>query len=319
VQDFTPAWLNWPEFTCAGMLVLHGKLTCSILGTVSANLKKHLATLSKRGSHRVLVGDLDYAGLPGKVYVPAEGKGLAAVAFGHDWRKNVKDYHATLRHLASWGFVVVAPDTETGLIPNHRNLAADLESSLQVAAGVKLGNGNITVSPHKLGLIGHGMGGASAVLAAVDNDKIKAVGAYYPAQSSPSADAAARSLDIPGLIIGSGRSDIFNAGNPAKLAYNWGGDVAYREITKGTQQGFSEDLFYKLAIGSGAFQASQAEIARGLMVGFLKHQLEGDKTYSDFSEPDASAKGIESFFGDNLADRAGEPSAGELAPVRQES
>src|SRR5699024_7542879 len=49
VQDFTPAWLNWPEFTCAGMLVLHGKLTCSILGTVSANLKKHLATLSKRG------------------------------------------------------------------------------------------------------------------------------------------------------------------------------------------------------------------------------------------------------------------------------
>ncbi|MDY3128184.1 MAG: alpha/beta hydrolase, partial [Corynebacterium sp.] len=40
---------------------------------MSANLKKHLATLSKRGKHRVLVGDLDYAGLPGKVYAPAEG------------------------------------------------------------------------------------------------------------------------------------------------------------------------------------------------------------------------------------------------------
>lgn len=114
----------------------------------------------------MLVGDLDYAGLPGKVYTPAEGKGLPAVAFGHDWRKSVKDYHATLRHLASWGFVVVAPDTETGFIPNHRNLAADLESSLQVAAGVKLGSGNISVSPHKLGLIGHGMGGGTAILAA---------------------------------------------------------------------------------------------------------------------------------------------------------
>lgn len=267
----------------------------------------------------MLVGDLDYAGLPGKVYTPAEGKGLPAVAFGHDWRKSVKDYHATLRHLASWGFVVVAPDTETGFIPNHRNLAADLESSLQVAAGVKLGSGNISVSPHKLGLIGHGMGGGTAILSAVDNDKVKAVGAYYPAQTSPSADAAARRLDIPGLIIGSGRSDIFNAGNPAKLAYNFGGDVVYREVEKGTQQGFSEDLLYKLVIGSGAFQASQAEIARGLMVGFLLHQLEGDKTYSDFSEPDAAAKGVESFFGDELAKKAGEPTKDELLPAKQDS
>ncbi|AHI19193.1 hypothetical protein CCASEI_03065 [Corynebacterium casei LMG S-19264] len=274
--------------------------------------------MSKRGSHRVLVGDLDYAGLPGKVYTPAEGKGLPAVAFGHDWRKSVKDYHATLRHLASWGFVVVAPDTETGLIPNHRNLAADLESSLQVAAGVKLGNSNISVSPHKLGLIGHGMGGGTAILSAVDNDKVKAVGAYYPAQTSPSADAAARRLDIPGLIIGSGRSDIFNAGNTAKLAYNFGGDVVYREVEKGTQQGFSEDLLYKLVIGSGAFQASQAEIARGLMVGFLLHQLEGDKTYSDFSEPDAAAKGVESYFGDELAKKAGEPTKDELLPAKQD-
>ena len=303
----------------AWMLVLHRKLSCSILGTVSANLKKHLATLSKRGSHRVLVGDLDYAGLPGKVYAPAEGKGLPAVAFGHDWRKGVKDYHATLRHLASWGIVVVAPDTEKGFIPNHRNLASDMESSLQIAAGVKLGNGNISVSPHKLGLIGHGMGGGTAALAAVDNEKVKAVGAYYPAQTSPSADAAARSLDIPGLIIGSGRSDIFNAGNPAKLAYYWGGNVAYREVEKGTQQGFSEDFLYKLTIGSGAFQASHSETARGLMVGFLLHQLEGDKTYSDFSEPDAEAKGVESFFGDKLAERADEPTRSELLPAKKTS
>ena len=87
---------------------------------------------------------------------------------------------------------------------------------------------------------------------------------------------------------------------------------------KGTQQGFSEDFFFKLALGSGAFQASQAEVARGLMVGFLLHQLEGDKTYSDFSDPEAAAKGVESFFGDDLANRAGEPSAGALAPVNKD-
>ncbi|MDU4570968.1 MAG: alpha/beta hydrolase, partial [Corynebacterium sp.] len=130
---------------------------------MSANLKKHLATLSKRGRNRVLVGDLDYAGITGKVYTPAEGQSLPAVAFGHDWMHKIKDYHATLRHLASWGIVVVAPDSETGPFPDHRNLAADMESALQIAAGVKLGSGNITVSPGKLGMIGHGMGGGTAV------------------------------------------------------------------------------------------------------------------------------------------------------------
>ena len=58
---------------------------------MSANLKKHLATLSKRGRNRVLVGDLDYAGITGKVYTPAEGQSLPAVAFGHDWMHKIKD------------------------------------------------------------------------------------------------------------------------------------------------------------------------------------------------------------------------------------
>ena len=137
---------------------------------MSANLNKHLATLSKRGRNRVLVGDLDYAGITGKVYTPAEGQGLPAVAFGHDWMHKIKDYHATLRHLASWGIVVVAPNSETGMFPDHRNLSADMESALQIAAGVKLVTGNITVSPGKLGMVGHGMGGGVAALAHIGDN-----------------------------------------------------------------------------------------------------------------------------------------------------
>ncbi|APT93197.1 alpha/beta hydrolase [Corynebacterium phocae] len=272
---------------------------------MSANLKKHLATLSKRGPHRVLVGDLSYAGIDGKVYTPAEGKGLPAVAFGHDWRKKVKDYHATLRHLASWGIVVAAPDTETGIIPNHRNLAADMESALQITAGVKLGNGNITVAPGKLGMIGHGMGGGAAVLAAVDNEKVKAIASIYPASTSPSATTAARRVEIPGLIIGSEDDDIFRAGNPAKLAYNWKGDAVYREIDGGTQSGFSEDRWYKLLVGTDAFQGGATEIARGLVTGFLLSTLGKEDKYDDFAEVDATAKKVSSPTGEDLADKAG--------------
>lgn len=278
---------------------------CSILEGVSANLKKHLATLSKRGPHRVLVGDLSYAGLNGRVYTPAEGKSLPAVAFGHDWAKDIKHYHATLRHLASWGIVVVAPNTETGLSPNHRNLAADMETALQIASTVKLGNGNISVSPGKLGMIGHGMGGGTAVLASVNNDKVSAVAAIYPAVTSPKATSAARQLDKPGLVIGSETGEIFSAGNPARLAYNWKGDVAYREIERGSQGGFSEDKLFKLAFGGEMFQGRATETARGLVTGFLLHQLAGEKKYSGFSEPDATGKGFDSLTGEKLSDKAG--------------
>lgn len=261
--------------------------------------------MSKRGRNRVLVGDLDYAGVTGKVYTPAEGQSLPAVAFGHDWLHKIKDYHATLRHLASWGIVVVAPDSETGPFPNHRNLAADMESALQIAAGVKLGAGNITVSPGKLGMIGHGMGGGTAVLGALDNQKVAAVAAIYPSVTAPSAVQAARRITTPGLVIGAGQEDIFNAGNPAKLAHNWNGPVCFRAIDKGSHAGFTEDRLRKLAIGTAAFQSGPTEIARGLVTGFLLATLNGDSTYAAFADPEASAKKVTSLVGEDLAERAG--------------
>ena len=97
---------------------------------MAENLNKQLSKLSKRGPHRVLVGDLDYAGIPGKVYAPAEGQGLPAVAFGHDWMKDISSYEGTLRHLASWGIVVAAPNTEKGIAPDTavERTAEDIEA-----------------------------------------------------------------------------------------------------------------------------------------------------------------------------------------------
>ena len=92
-----------------------------------------MSKLSKRGPHRVMVGNLDYVGLPGKLYTPSEGKQLPAIAFGHDWLKDVKAYHAALRHFASWGIVVVAPNTEKNFNPNHRGFATVTSRSPRAA------------------------------------------------------------------------------------------------------------------------------------------------------------------------------------------
>ena len=273
---------------------------------MSAKLKK-LSDLSKRGPHRVLEGDLGYTGLPGKVYTPAEGKNLPAVAFGHDWTRDVDDYHGTLRHLASWGIAVAAPNTETGFRPDHRGFAADLETSLQILAGVRLGNGNISVSPGKLGIVGHGMGGGAAVLAAVDNPKVKAVATVYPANVAPSAVEAARALFAPGMVIGPGEDgdSLFDPGNPAKLAYNWAGDVVYRAPKKGDQQSFSEDGMIKRILGLGKSDRALQETVRGLLVGYLLHVLNDEKAYAGYAKSDAEGSGVVSLSGEKLAKAAG--------------
>lgn len=258
---------------------------------MAENLKTLVSNLSKRGPHRVLVGDLSYVGLPGVVYVPAKGKGVPGVAFGHDWRSPVEDYHATLRHLASWGIAVAAPDTETGFVPDHRGLANDLESALQVLGGVRLGEGEVTVSPAKLGLAGHGMGAGAAVLAAAGRDHIKAVAAVYPADTAPSAEAAATNVHCPGLVLGPGENQWLDRGNPKRLAVNWAGDVVFREVDDAEQSGFSETSLVRRLLGFSSSSVKQQEIARSALTGFLLATVGGEKKYSAFAEPDTDIKG----------------------------
>lgn len=268
-------------------------------------LKNLVPQLGKRGPHRVMTGDMNFAGIPGRIYTPAEGKGIPGIVFGHDWRVGVHSYHATLRHLASWGIAVAAPDTEKGFMPNHRGFASDLETSLQILAGVRLGQGNITVHPSRLYLVGHGMGGAAAVIAATGREyvgdaehagygkkpTIAGVMAVYPSDASPSPYQAAAHVDAPGLVLSAGAPGTVQAGNPERVAANWKGEVVYRRLMKATQPGFHEDYGRRLLLGSGLPEFSAQETARGLMTGFV---LAGEsRKYKSFRDPKEELKGTE--------------------------
>lgn len=274
-------------------------------------LKNLIPRLGKRGPHRVLTGELEFAGIPGRVYTPAEGKNIPAVAFGHDWRRDIQAYHATLRHLASWGIAVAAPDTENGFAPNARGFASDLETCLQILSGVRLGSGNISVNPSRLYLAGHGFGGSAAVLTATGrthSDKAKrtynneamlaGVVSIYPADTNPSSYEAAKYVDAPGLVLKAGELMDIPMGNPERLAANWKGDVHYRRIDKATSGGFSEKVFRKMLTRGGLPEYANQEMARALMTGFI---LAGsEKKYSAFRDPQADLKGTTTFTHDEL-------------------
>jgi len=238
-----------------------------------------------------MVGDLAFTGLPGKVYTPAEGNGIPGIAFAHDWRTPIEEYHATLRHLASWGIAVAAPDTENGIVADHRGLANDLETALQILAGVRLGEGKVVVHPKKLGVAGHGMGAGVAVLAAAAHDIISGVGCVYPATTAPSSSAAATNVSAPGLVLAPGEDKWLDRGNPARLAVQWKGDVVYREVDNADQSSFSETTLLRRLAGFSSSKVKYQEVARAALTGFLLATVGDDKKYSDFADPTATIKG----------------------------
>ncbi|MCU0269116.1 MAG: dienelactone hydrolase family protein [Acidimicrobiales bacterium] len=114
-------------------------------------------------------------------------------AGGHYWYESLRN-----AHLASWGFVVAAPDHR------ERNLAAsftganasavpdadvaDLENTLAMLDDANVEDGGPlagAVDTESLGVSGHSAGGRAAVRMALENDQVDTVILYAPASPIP--------------------------------------------------------------------------------------------------------------------------------------
>jgi dienelactone hydrolase len=256
-------------------------------GRQVASTKKLFKALTRRGPHRVLRGDLAFAGLPGVVYTPESGLNLPGVAFGHDWLASGMRYSGTLEHLASWGIVAAAPDTETGIAPSVLNLAFDLGTTLDIIAGVRLGPGKISVHPTKLAVAGHGFGGSAAVFTAAGMPgRLKAVAALFPTVSRPPAEQPAASLQLPGLILADPGDPMSLRSNAVELARAWK-PATLRAVHKVTAGGLVEGRRLARAVKLPGEDKGTQKIVRALLTGYLLHELTGDKAYRDFSDPEA--------------------------------
>jgi dienelactone hydrolase len=233
-----------------------------------------------------LRGDLAFAGLPGVVYTPESGLNLPGVAFGHDWLTGTARYSGLLEHLASWGIVAGAPDTQRGLGPSVLNFAFDLGTALDIVSGVRLGPGNISVHPAKLGVVGHGFGGSAAVFAAAGMPaKPAAAVAIFPTVTSPPAEQPAATLKVPGLILTTpGDPKTLNS-NALALSRAW--DTAtLRIVSKAQPGGVAEGRRLTKVLGLGGPDRRTQRSVRALLTGYLLYALTGDKTYRDFADPD---------------------------------
>ncbi len=236
----------------------------------------------------MLRGDLAFAGIPGVVYTPASGYHLPGVAFGHDWLTDTDNYLGTLEHLASWGIVAAAPDTQRGLVPSALTLAHDLGRTLTVISGVRLGPGEISVAPDRLALAGHGFGASAAVLAAT-NTPVKAVAAVFPSVTKPSAEAAAAELRVPGLVLATPDDATSLRTDALEVAQDWDGAVL-RVVKKARAGALAERRRLTGLLGFPGCRNDTQKTVRALVTGFLLFHLTGDKSYAEFADPQAKLR-----------------------------
>lgn len=264
------------------------------LDTMARRAKQLLAELGRPGPHEVLRGDLALVGLPGMVLTPRAGLGLPAVVFGHGWLQPVTRYRRLLHHLASWGIVVAAPATQYGPLPSHRLLAADLRTALDMCTGVRLGDGEISVDPGRVGLAGHSTGGGCAVLAAAEDTRVRAVVTFAAAETRPSAVAAAATCGMPALHLAAGEDRIAPAvGHAEPIARAWAGPVQLRTVKKATHLGFTEGRHWSELLLDGRAQYRTQRLARALATAFLLAVLTGARKYQRLLEDEVHGTRID--------------------------
>ncbi|QYK47902.1 MAG: hypothetical protein KF838_14065 [Phycisphaeraceae bacterium] len=148
---------------------------------------------------------------------------LPAVTFGHGFLTPVSAYQSTLQHLATRGYIVIASESEGSLFPSHSRFASDLSHCLTFLIEQSHAPGSWlegAVDPLRLGASGHSMGGGASILAAAADSRIRALAPLAPAETSPSAAAAAANLSIPFTAIVGTRDTITPTASHGQLMYN---------------------------------------------------------------------------------------------------
>jgi dienelactone hydrolase len=218
--------------------------------------------------------------------------GYPAIAVGHGFVIGAANYSLIAEQLIPFGFIVALVNTETGFSPNHENFGLDLAfvtHALQQESQNSTSILHNVVHQEREAIIGHSMGGGAAWLAAASDPLIDAIVGLAPAETNPSAIAAASTVNCNSIIF-SGSDDtvtppadnhqpIFDGTNGCKTFVSLSGGSHCGFIDAGTLCDFGEPL------GGSLARADQQEAYLTMMTAWLRYFLNGEcveALYTDY-------------------------------------
>ena len=262
-----------------------------------------------RGPHRVAIGDLAPAGMPGLIFAPTSGRRLPIVAVGHGWLQPADRYADTMRYLASWGIIVVAPNTHRSIFSSQQGLALDMSRALRMVAYGDLGAGRVRGDLRRLGLLGHSTGGGAAILAAARDDQIRAVVTVTAAETRPSAVHAASRVHVPSLHLIGSKDDMAES-DGAKIARSCAGPAQLRMVKGAGHLGLAEGKhFANNLIGAESDKRVQQVTRMLASAFFIRHLADADQL-ADELENKVRGTSLEDLEDPDLSSTV---SAGDLA------
>ena len=232
------------------------------------------------------------------VYYPAVSEGVNApvltgakypiISFGHGFTLNPNLYVSIYRHLASWGYIVIAPSTETGFSPGHLNFAKDLVFVLKDMKRKGITPGDIfynATDSGYTGVFGHSMGGGCSFLAGSLDPTIDAVSSLAAANTNPSSISAASLIKCPVQLLSGQRDSIasywtnqlphYNNTFPFKQILNFkGGNHSQFHAIAGL-----DDLVDNAALIT---RSEQQRLTRRYVTSFFNLFLKNDTVYKSY-------------------------------------
>jgi pimeloyl-ACP methyl ester carboxylesterase len=208
---------------------------------------------------------------------PYDGSGAPypAISFGHGFLASPELYRSTLEHLATWGYFVVAPETNNDLYPFALPLSEAIRYCLTY---LEQQNINPTswlfgqVDVVRFGVSGHSMGGGASILAAAEDNRIKVVVNLAAAETVPSAIQASSCITVPHMLV-SGSEDIITPIQIQQYMYDAGFAPKLLPIIRGgSHHGFADCPISGCSSGSLPW-AIQLQITRRLLTAFFELYL----------------------------------------------
>ena len=184
---------------------------------------------------------------PARLAYPTRGGPYPAIAFAHGYGIDSSYYRGTLRALAGAGYVVIAPDSETGRFPSHSRMAGDLSRSLRWLARKSATGGKDVprgkVNARRLGVAGHSMGGGVALLAASRDRSIDTIATLAAADTAPvRASVVVRRLRVPSLFVVGTDDRIVPAASTTVMFRRAPSPALLASIKGGSHCGFMETI-----------------------------------------------------------------------------
>jgi dienelactone hydrolase len=232
------------------------------------------ATLSLPTVTATVTVSIDGRSFPARLVQPSGSAPGAypVIAFGHGFTQTASRYASVLTALAARGYVVVAPDSETGLFPNHSRFADDLWRAVRWARATQP-----NAHPSLDGVAGHSMGGGAALIAADRYPDLDTVATLAAAETNPSSTSAAAGITAPALFVVGSRDTVVPPTTTQRMYAAKPAPATFATITGGYHCGFLDSSsFFGFGCDSGAItRSAQLTITRQLLGDWCDQQLRG--------------------------------------------